>query len=83
MFGNKHRLTIEEKLFISPEYAEIRETYRRVHSVKKGGIDAKKPKCFHLSKKLTENRRRNMFHFEEHIKNLASLQRRLNSIGSV
>lgn len=24
-----------------------------------------------------------MFHFEEHIKNLASLQRRINSIGSV
>lgn len=72
MYG-KRKKTIEEKEITSSEYSEVRETFRRVQNLKKGGVDSKKPKSFHLSKKINENRRRNMFHFEEHIKNLASL----------
>jgi hypothetical protein len=54
-----------------------------VKHLKNGDVDNKKPKSYNLSKKLNENRRRNMHDFEEHIKNLASLQRRINSIGTV
>ena len=78
----KKKLTVNEKLRFSPEFREVRETFRRA-STCKGGVDHRKPKSFHMSKKINENRRRNMFHFEEHIKNLASLQKRINSIGSV
>jgi len=79
----RRRKTIYEKEMNSPEYSEVREAFRRVNSLQKGSIDSKKPKTFHLSKKLNQNRRRNMHHFEEHIKNLASLQRRISSIGSI
>lgn len=79
----KRKKTIEEREISSGVYSEVRETFRRVQSLKKGAVDSKQPKSFHMSKKINENRRRNMFNFEEHIKNLASLQRRINSIGSI
>ncbi len=65
--------TIEERYHKSPEYSEIRETFRRVNQIKRGAVDNQKPKTYNLSKKLNDNRRRNMHDFEEHIKNLASL----------
>ena len=55
-------------------YSEVREAFKRVSNVKKGYVDHKAPNTLHLAKKLNQNRRRNKFHFEEHIKNLASLQ---------
>jgi hypothetical protein len=61
----------------------VREAFKRVNQLKSGLVDNKKPKTYKLSKKLNENRRRNIHDFEEHIKNLASLQRRLTSLGSV
>ena len=67
----------------SPEYSEIRETFKRVKRLKSGDVDTKTPVSFNLSKKLNDNRRRNIHDYEEHIKNLASLQRRMGSIGSV
>ena len=81
--GNKKRKTIEDREQTAPEYAEIRETFKRLQNLKKGGVDHHKPKCFHLSNNLSKNRRRNMHDFEEHIKNLASLQRRIDAIGGV
>ena len=51
----------------------MREAFKRVNQLKSGLVDNKKPKTYKLSKKLNENRRRNMHDFEEHIKNLASL----------
>lgn len=69
----KKNQNINEKQLHSPEYAEIRETFKRVRNVKRGGVDANAPKSLHLGEKINQNRRRYMFHFEEHIKNLASL----------
>jgi hypothetical protein len=67
----------------SPKYSEVRETFRRVKQIKQGDIDNSRPKTFQLAKKINENKRRNQHEFEEHIKNLAALQRRISSIGSV
>ena len=82
-FGGQRRPTLTEKIRQSPEYSEVREAFKRVKQLKSGLVDNKKPNTYKLSKKLNENRRRNMHDFEEHIKNLASLQRRLTSLGSV
>ncbi len=48
----RRRKTIEEREHTSPVYAEVRETFRRVNSVTKPSIDAKKPKTYHMSKKI-------------------------------
>ena len=72
-YGKKNKKNIYEQLQSSPEFSEVREAMRRVRNVTKGDTDHAKPNTYNLSKKLTQNRRRNMFHFEEHIKNLASL----------
>ena len=82
-YGGQRRPTLTEKIQQSPEYSEVREAFKRVKQLKSGLVDNKNPKTLKLSKKLNENRRRNMHDFEEHIKNLASLQRRLTSLGSV
>jgi hypothetical protein len=37
--GNKKRKTIEEREMTAPEYAEIRETFKRVQNLKKGNVD--------------------------------------------
>lgn len=86
MLGNlygKRRTTLEGKLKKDPDYAETRYAFKKIHSLKTGDIDTKPPRTFHLSSKLTENRRPSQFTSEEHIKNLASLHRRIKSIGSV
>jgi hypothetical protein len=36
----RRKQTIDEKAMSSPEYAEVRETFRRVNSVNRGSIDA-------------------------------------------
>ena len=68
---------------ISPEYSEMREAYRRVNGLKVAAVDNQSPKTFKMGKLITENRRNNSYALEEHIKNLASLQRRICDIGSV
>lgn len=82
-FGGQRKPSLNQKLQSSPEYSEVREAFKRVNQLKSGLVDNKKPKTYNLSKKLNDNRRRNMHDYEEHIKNLASLQRRLTSLGSV
>ena len=83
-YGKAHgRAPLDVQILESPQYSEVREAFRRVKSVKQAEIDNRKPDTFKLSKKLRENRRRNQHEYEEHIKNLASLQRRISSIGSV
>jgi hypothetical protein len=59
-FGKSNkRATLTDKFHTSPEYSEIRETFKRVSQLKNGNVDNKKPVSYHMSKKLTENRRRN------------------------
>ena len=70
-------------------FSEVREVFRRIKDVKNGSkydqgsaVDNKRPVSFKLSKKLTENRRQNQYEVTEHVKNLASLQRRLSSMNN-
>ena len=73
------------------EFAEVKEAMRRVRDIKTGRnyhhagscVDRRKPETFALSKKLLENKRSNHFALNEHVSNLASLQRRLSSMGNV
>ena len=49
---------------------------------KKGLIDAQTPKTFGLIKKLSTNKKVKTFAATEHMKNLASLQERLNRVST-
>ena len=64
----------------SPEFAQVRATYRTIASLHKGSIDSTAPKTFALIKALSINKKENRHHIVEHIKNIDSLQRRLNRI---
>jgi hypothetical protein len=66
----------------SPEYTEVRETFRRAH-IAKSGTDSRKPKTMKYLDSFLKNKKRNTYELEEHYKNLTSLQRRLGHIGSV
>jgi hypothetical protein len=66
----------------SPEFAEVRETFRRVYQVK-GDTDTKKPKTMKYRDSFLKYKKKNTYELDEHYKNLTSLQRRLGSIGSV
>ena len=59
IYGNARRPNLDQKYMSSPEYSEIRETYRRIKSIKTAAIDNKKPSTYKLSKKINDNRRRN------------------------
>ena len=83
LYGKQRRTTLEGKIRLSPEFEEQRYIFKRIKALKSGDIDTKEPETYHLSRKLTENRRASQFSNEEHIKNLASLHRRIQSIGSV
>ena len=70
-------------------FQEVKETFRRIRDVKTGltyelgqKVNNRKPETFSLSKKLNDNRRNNQFAVTEHVKNLASLQRRLSSLNN-
>ena len=61
----------------------VRSTYKALTNIKKGVVDAKKPKTFDLIKKLSSNRRPSKFADIEHARNLMSLGRRINNIEKV
>ena len=82
---------IDPVLHQKEEFSEVREAFRRVRGVSSGyeyrhegiSVDNLKPVTFKLSKKLTENRHPNQFALNEHVKNLASLQRRLSTVNNI
>ena len=69
----------------------MRETKRRIKDIQAGrtyehygsAVNNKKPETFALSKKLAEHRRPNQYVITEHVKNLASLQRRLQNLNDI
>jgi hypothetical protein len=73
-------------LISSPVFAEQRETFKRIANVKTGYTDHGAPKSFTRAQKMSQNKRQKMFtssyHQMEHMKNLASLNRRMNEVGS-
>ena len=75
-------MIIIDKLLYSPEFSEIRETFRRVHFVK-GGTDTNKPKTMKFRETFLKYKKKNNHDLEEHYKNLSSLQKRLGHLGSV
>ena len=66
----------------SPEFAEIRETYRRVYHAR-GTVDNNQPKTMKFLDTFLRHKKKNIYELEEHYKNLSSLQKRLGWIGSV
>ena len=65
-----------------PDFAEVRETFRRAFYAK-SGTDNKKPKTMKYRETFLKHKKKNLHELDEHYKNLTSLQRRLGSIGSV
>ena len=63
-----------------PKYAMIRATYKTISTLNKGLIDESKPITFDLIQKLSDNKKNNKYLLLEHIKNMNSLQRRLQQI---
>lgn len=74
-------MNLNKQLLHSPEFSEVRETFRRVYHAK-GGTDNKKPKTMKYRDSFLKYRKKNNHDLEEHYKNLSSLQRRLGHIGS-
>ena len=72
-----------EQLIFSPNYAMVRATYQTIANMRGGHTDHKRPETYQLIKKLSKNKKPNKFHQTEHMKNLASLQRRISDIGNV
>eukprot|EP00347_Sterkiella_histriomuscorum_P006520 403352454 len=75
---------LEQDLIKAQNFAEQRETFKRISNIKSGGTDSKPPTTFKLGQKLSTNKiaRANNYQHEEHLKNLASLQSRINFVGS-
>ena len=61
------------------EYAEQRETFKRLSKLKSGGTDMSEPKTFHRTKIMSQNRKANTNTFQEaeHARELKSLKERL------
>ncbi len=64
----------------SPEFAQVRATYRTIAGLKKGSIDSTAPKTFALIRVLSANKKENNYRVVEHMRNLDSLQRRMGRI---
>lgn len=71
-----------DKLIYSPEFSEVRETFRRAYHAK-SGTDNRKPKTMKYLNTFLKNKKKNTYELDQHYKNLTSLQRRLADIGSV
>ena len=90
-------ILLRRKRNIDPElhqlecFVEVREAFRKVQEIVSGrsyqhqgnSVDNKQPSSFKLAKKINANRRPNQYAITEHVKNLASLSRRLNSINNL
>ena len=75
---------LDDQLITGLKFSEQRETFKRVANIKSGGTDSSKPKTFAKSKALQRNRAFNQNNHaqEEHLRNLAALQKRMNAVGS-
>lgn len=78
---------IDPKLQQQDDFVEVRETFKRIRQVQAGtgkesSLNNKTPETFALVKKIAENRRPDQFAVTEHVKNLASLQRRIEGINN-
>ncbi|CAG9323294.1 unnamed protein product [Blepharisma stoltei] len=63
--------------------SEVKETFRRVSSVKNSKSSFSAPETFHLSSKLSQNRaKKKNSQITDHENNIKSMQRRINRIGS-
>ena len=60
----------------------MKATFKTLAKYKKGGTDHGIPATFSLIKKLSTNKKVNTFTATEHMKNMKSLQSRLNRIAS-
>jgi hypothetical protein len=78
--GVSKRLNLLVGIVYDPKYAFVRATYRTIAGLKKGIIDRSQPRTFHLIEKLSANKKNNNFNVVEHIKNMRSLQTRMNRI---
>ena len=82
---------INEKLQQQESFCEVREAFRRIRNIKMGrtylhegnSVNNRRPESFNLIKKLGDNRRPNTHVVSEHVRNLASLSRRLNSLNNL
>jgi hypothetical protein len=75
---------LDNELILSHKFSEQRETFKRVANIKAGGVDHSEPTTFKLKAKLSENKKSkaSLFQHGEHLKNLASLHRRMNYVGT-
>ena len=75
---------LDNDLIMAQNFAEQRETFKRIANVKQGATDHKPPTTFKMAKKLQVNKqaKANNYQHETHLKNLASLQRRIQHVGS-
>jgi len=80
--GKKKKISVDDDLIFNPNFGEVREAFKRVAGMKKGVTNSSKPKTYELGRKLSLNKKRNNFHMDEHLKNLASLQKRIGDLGS-
>ena len=76
---------IDSLLHQQDNFIEVREAFRRVKEIKQGvsytkgsSVNNTKPVSFSMTKKLTETKNNNHYAINEHIKNLAALQRHLS-----
>ena len=87
----KKMRNIDSLLHAQESFTEVREMHKRIRDIQSGRtyeqgscfVNNKRPSSFKLSKKLNENRHPNQFLITEHVKNLASLSRRLSSVNNL
>ncbi len=72
--------THKKGIMKSPEFANVRATYRAISTLRKGGIDSNAPKTFSLIRTLSTNRKTRQRNMTEHLQNIQSLQRRMERI---
>jgi len=63
-----------------PNYAMVRATYRTINKMNKGLIDKREPKTYPLIEQLSKNKNYSDYDMREHVKNMNSLQKRLERI---
>ena len=77
-YSNLARKNIE--IMHSPDFAQVRATYRTIATLRKGQIDSAAPKSFHFIWTLSKNKKVNSYKRVEHLRNMNSLQRRMDRI---
>jgi len=67
----------------SPEFANVRATYRAISTIRRGNVDSNVPRSYNLIKKLSVNRKTKKKDFDgvvDHLQNIQNLQQRLERI---